>query len=207
MHDEAPITSDADVALRWARRDDRTAVSEVCRRTGDAGQDATGTLVHGELYGLLWAEQYVAHAPSFALVAELDGAVQGYVLAAPDTAAFETLLETEWWPALRVQYPLPGDGTDVDRRLIAHLHQPPRTPATITDRYPAHLHIDLLPSLQGRGLGRRMIAAIEQRLAEVGCRGVHLGVDPRNEHAIGFYAHLGYTPHRSAGTVLFTKRL
>ena len=43
MHDEAPITSDADVALRWARTDDRAAVSEVCRRTGDAGQDAWWT--------------------------------------------------------------------------------------------------------------------------------------------------------------------
>ena len=201
------MTSDADALLRWARADDRAAVSEICRRTGDAGQDAMDTLVHGELYGLLWAEQYVVHAPSFALVAELDGVVQGYVLAAPDTAAFETLLEARWWPSLRDRYPLPGDGTEVDRRLVAYLHHPPRTPVAVTDRYPAHLHIDLLPSLQGRGLGRRMISAIEQRLTEAGCAGLHLGVDPRNEHAIGFYEHLGYTPRRVEGTVLFTKRL
>lgn len=199
--------SDADAVLRWARADDRAALSEICRRTGDAGSDATDTLVHGELYGLLWAEQYLVHAPSFALVADIDGRALGYVLAAPDTEAFETLLESAWWPPLRDRYPLPGDGTDVDRRLVAYLHHPPRTPASVTARYPAHLHIDLLPELQGQGLGRRMIAAIEQRLAEAGCTGVHLGVDPRNEHAIGFYEHLGYTPHRAEGTVLFTKRL
>lgn len=201
------MSSSTDIVLRWARPSDRTAVGEICRRTGDAGQDATGTLVHGELYGLLWAEQYVVHAPTFALMADLDGVPQGYVLAAPDTVAFETLLEATWWPTLRTQYPLPGDGTEVDRQLIAHLHQPPRTPPSVTDRYPAHLHIDLLPPLQGRGLGRRMITAIEQRLAEAGSVGVHLGVDPRNAHAIGFYEHLGYTPHRTDGTVLFTKRL
>jgi GNAT superfamily N-acetyltransferase len=199
--------SDTDAVLRWARADDRGALSEICRRTGDAGSDATDTLVHGELYGLLWAEQYLVHAPSFALVADVGGCALGYVLAAPDTEAFETLLESEWWPPLRERYPLPGDGTDVDRRLVAYLHHPPRTPTSVTDRYPAHLHIDLLPELQGQGLGRRMIAAIEQRLAEAGCTGVHLGVDPRNEHAIGFYEHLGYTPHRTEGTVLFTKRL
>lgn len=201
------MTTDIEALVRWARPDDRVALGEICRRTGDAGSDATGTLAHGELYGLLWAEQYLIHAPSFALVAELDGAARGYVLAAPDTATFERLLEAEWWPGLRDRYPLPGDGTDVDRRLITYLHHPPRTPSSVTDRYPAHLHIDLLPSLQGRGLGRRMIATIEQRLVDAGCAGVHLGVDPRNEHAIGFYEHLGYTPHRADHTVLFTKRL
>jgi len=196
-----------DVMLRWARPGDRAALGEICLRTGDAGADATGTLVHGELYGLLWAEQYLVLEPTFALVAVVNGAARGYVLAAPDTAAFEALLDDVWWPPLRERYPLPGDGTEVDRRLVAHLHRPLRTPAAVTDRYPAHLHIDLLPELQGRGLGRRMIGAIEQRLTDAGCLGVHLGVDPRNEHALGFYEHLGYAAHRADGTVLFTKRL
>lgn len=196
-----------DVTLRWALPDDRAALGEICRRTGDAGSDATGTLVHGELYGLVWAEQYLVLEPSFALVADLDGVAHGYVLAAPDTAAFEARLEEEWWPHLRARYPLPGDGTDVDRRLVHHLHHPTRTSAAVTERYPAHLHIDLLPDVQGRGLGRRMIQAIEQRLAEAGCRGVHLGVDPRNQRAIGFYTHLGYRAHTDDGVVLFTKRL
>ncbi|MEN9645745.1 MAG: hypothetical protein RL238_2414 [Actinomycetota bacterium] len=195
------------VTVRWARPDDRAAIGEICRRTGDAGADATGTLVHGELYGLLWAEQYLVFEPSFALVADLEGVAHGYVLAAPDTVALEARLEEEWWPTLRDRYPLPGAGTAVDRRLVAYLHRPPRTPAAVTDRYPAHLHIDLLPELQGLGLGRQMIGAIEQRLRAAGCAGLHLGVDPRNEHAIGFYEHLGYTPHRADGTVLFTKRL
>lgn len=195
------------LTLRWARPSDRHAVSEICLRTGDAGADATGTLVHPELYGLLWAEQYVVHEPSFALLADVGGTVRGYVLAAPDTVAFEALLDEVWWPALRARHPLPGDGTEVDRQLIEYLHHPAHTPTSVTDRYPAHLHIDLLPELQGRGLGRQMIERIEQRLRDAGCPGVHLGVDPRNERAIGFYEHLGYTAHRDADTVLFTKRL
>jgi ribosomal protein S18 acetylase RimI-like enzyme len=35
---------------------------------------------------------------------------------------------------------------------------------------------------------------------------VHLGVDPRNARAIGFYEHLGMRRHDHEGGVLFTQR-
>lgn len=195
------------VELRWASPDDRDAVYDICLRTGDAGADASDRLRHGELYGHLYAGQYLALEPHLALVASLDGTVQGYALAALDTAAFERRLENDWWPPLRRAYPLPGDGTELDRQFVARLHAPAVTPAAVTSRYPSHLHIDLLPDLQGRGLGRRMIETLLARLAELGSTGVHLGVDTRNVHAQGFYEHLGFTRHHADGVVLFARRL
>ncbi len=199
--------ADDDTVLRWARPDDRDALYEVCLRTGDAGNDARHLLQHGRLYGHLYAAQYLEFEPSCALVAEFEGSVAGYALGAVDTEAFETRLEREWWPPLRLAHPLPGDGTDLDRHLIGQLHRPVRTPPAVTDRYPSHLHMNLLPPLQGRGIGRTMMTTLLERLAEQGSTGVHLGVDPRNHRAIGFYEHLDFTRHGDDRIVLFTRRL
>ncbi|MFZ4720601.1 MAG: GNAT family N-acetyltransferase [Ilumatobacteraceae bacterium] len=197
----------SDVELRLAASADRDALYDICLRTGDAGDDASGLIRHGELYGHLYAGQYLALEPGLALVAVLDGTVVGYALGALDTASFEERLEHEWWPGLRAAHPLPGEGTDLDRSFTARLHAPPRTPTAVTDRYPSHLHIDLLPVAQGRGVGRRLIDALLAAMVALGSTGVHLGVDPRNTRAIGFYAHLGFTRHGDGGVVLFTQRL
>jgi ribosomal protein S18 acetylase RimI-like enzyme len=66
--------------------------------------------------------------------------------------------------------------------------------AQVTAAYPAHLHIDLLPELQGRGIGRRLIDTVLDRLREASVPGVQLGVDPRNTSAQAFYTRLGFAP-------------
>ncbi len=59
--------------------------------------------------------------------------------------------------------------------------------------YPAHLHIDLLPELQGQGWGRRLIEALRDRLRAAGVPGVHLVAAGTNAGAIAFYERLGFT--------------
>ena len=200
MTDERPIE------LRAATERDRDALYEICVRTGDAGNDASELVLDGSLFGHVYAGAYLRFQPDCAFVADLDGLVVGYVLGALDTVEFEARCEAEWWPSLRTRYPPPGAGTDVDRRLIAAIHHPRRTPADVTDRDPSHLHIDLLPVAQGRGIGRRLMQLLFDRLSAAGSPGVHLGVDPRNAHAIGFYEHLGMRRHDHDGGVLFTRR-
>jgi ribosomal protein S18 acetylase RimI-like enzyme len=48
------------------------------------------------------------------------------------------------------------------------------------------------PDLQGRGLGRQMMAEAERRLAALGCPKVQLQVRTDNVEAIAFYRKLGY---------------
>ena len=197
--------ADLGFALRAARPDDRDALYDICVRTGDAGHDATGLIDDPTLYGHLYAGAYLTLEPAFASVAELDGTVVGYVLAALDTASFEARLETDWWPTLRVRHSIPASGTDLDRRFVEAIHSPRLTPSSVTDRYPSHLHIDLLPVAQGHGVGKRLMQRLFEQLRTAGSRGVHLGVDPRNHHAIGFYEHLGLRRHDHGGGVLFTR--
>jgi ribosomal protein S18 acetylase RimI-like enzyme len=59
-------------------------------------------------------------------------------------------------------------------------------------QFPAHLHINLLPSGQGRGVGVRLVETLFDALGAIGVGGVHLGVGRRNVRAIGFYEHLGF---------------
>ena len=60
------------------------------------------------------------------------------------------------------------------------------------EAYPSHLHIDLLPRAQGRGLGRRMLEEVMDTLARRGSPGAHLGVSTLNRRALGFYQRLGF---------------
>jgi ribosomal protein S18 acetylase RimI-like enzyme len=199
--------SDAAVAIRSATPDDRDALADICLRTGDAGADATSRVLDGSLYGAVYSVPYLVLEPKLAIVGEVDGRVLGYVVGAVDTTTFEARCEVEWWPALRDRYPLPGAGTELDRRLVSLVHSGFHTPPALTDRYPSHLHINLLPEVQGHGVGRRLIDALVERLVAAGSRGVHLGVDPRNSRASGFYEHLGFRRHDVDGTVLFTRSL
>lgn len=60
------------------------------------------------------------------------------------------------------------------------------------DDYPAHLHIDLLPQLQGQGWGRRLIEELVGMLRARGVTGLHLVADADNASALAFYDRLGF---------------
>jgi ribosomal protein S18 acetylase RimI-like enzyme len=184
------------IAIRVATAEDRPALYEICRLTGDAGEDASAQYEDPDLLGTLWVGPYLALELDLAFVGVDAGGVDGYVLGAADTAAFETACEVRWWPDLRQRYPEPPASGDLTPDQVLHrwIHHPPPTPDAVLAEYPAHLHIDLLPRAQGRGLGRRLVDTLLDALRGLGVAGVHLGVDAANHRAIGFYEHLGFAP-------------
>ncbi|HEX6077061.1 MAG TPA: GNAT family N-acetyltransferase [Micromonosporaceae bacterium] len=126
-----------------------------------------------------------------------DAGPAGYVLGTPDSRQFEDLAERHWWPTLRRRYPAPEPGRraewTLDEWRVHLFHHPWIAPAEVVGRHPSHLHIDLLPRGQGNGHGRRLIETLFDALRERGSPGVHLGVGRRNQRAIGFYRHIGFT--------------
>jgi ribosomal protein S18 acetylase RimI-like enzyme len=196
--------------LRPYRAGDHDAVYDICLRTGAAGEDATYLLRDPTLQGHLYAGPYLALAPELAFVVEDGDGVAGYILGAADTAAFEDRLEREWWPALRRRYPAywTDGGAVLDDLLIALMHSPARTRAELVAAYPSHLHIDLLPRLQGQGWGRRLIDTLVERLCATGSHGLHLGVATANTKAQAFYRVIGFTELDDDGfTVTFAMPL
>ena len=178
-------------------------------RTGDAGADATGLFDDPRLLGEVYVGPYLMLPGGIGLTAVANDVPSGYALAAFDTRSFEAECEASWWPPLRARYPDPGPHPSTrDEQLMRVIHHPPRAAEAMVDVYPAHLHLDLLPELQGRGVGTGMMDRLLAVLAARAVPGVHLGADPRNTRAIGFYAHLGFVTLAEEPEVLWMgKRL
>lgn len=176
------------------------AVYRICLETAASGRDASGRYTDPDLVGHVFAGPYLFADSAFGFVAVDDDGVAGYILAAADTEAFEDWAERHWWPALRDRYRLPsgtgggaGTGTTNDATMIERIHHPHRSDAVLLADHPAHLHIDLLPRLQGTGAGRRLMDTVIDESFDRGVPGVFLGVGKDNAHAAGFYRHLGFT--------------
>lgn len=181
--------------LRRATPADHAALCMVCLKTGAAGQDATGREDDADLMGLVYAVPYQVLEPEFAFVIEGGGGVAGYLFGAPDTAAFNRRLATDWYPVLQGRAGDPGadptrwQGSDWVRHMI---HHPRLEIPEALSHFPSHGHIDLLPEARGRGIGRRCMAFLEERLADAGSTGIFLDVHPANSGALRFYEALGY---------------
>ncbi|GAB3453798.1 GNAT family N-acetyltransferase [Kineococcus endophyticus] len=193
--------------VRWRPvvPDDAPVLSVLCRLTGDSGADASARTAFPDLLGDVYAAPY-AHAygvdgASFGTLVLDEEGPAGYVLGCLDTARFEAWREEHWWPPLRRRYPRPEDGFagTYDEWLLRIVHEGVRPDPLWADdssqqspRYPSHLHVDLLPRLQGRGLGRRLVDRLCAQLAAAGSPGVHLGVSAANPGAVEFYRRTGF---------------
>ncbi len=180
--------------MRPATVHDAAGLYRVCRLTGLVGADASNRHADPDLLGHVWAGPYL-HAPgAVAVVVQDEQGVAGYCVAAADTTAFEVWLEAQWLPPLRERHPVGSGATPDDAELVQRLHEWPSADPALVGAYPAHLHVDLLPRLQGRGWGRRVVEAVLTELGSRGVGGLHLVVDPANTGATAFYERLGFVP-------------
>jgi ribosomal protein S18 acetylase RimI-like enzyme len=171
---------------------DFDSVSDICLRTAEAGRDATGLYVSDELMPDIFARPYLLFEPELAFVLEAGQRVVGYILGVADTARFVERYRAEWLPGFSRKYAhVRPPGTRDE--LIRHLgFVPERMLIPELDRYPAHLHIDLLPEFQRRGFGRALLQALVAALRQRGVPGLHLSMDPANVSARAFYDRLGF---------------
>lgn len=182
-----PLTATSRVATLH----DLPGLYRVCRLTGAAGADASGQHTDPDLLGHVWVGAYAVAPGAVALVVQDDGGVAGYCVGTPDTAAFETWVARAWLPPLQQRYPREL-AAEEDAALVGRIHDWPHADPGLLEAYPAHLHIDLLPRLQGQGWGRRLMTELGSRLHAAGAGGLHLGVDPANQRAIAVYQRLGF---------------
>ena len=195
-------------SIRPFRPGDEPELAEICVRTADAGQDATGIFRDDMLWADNFVLPYVARHPELAFVVETDdGRVAGYIVAAPDTDAFYRWFSESWWPSVRHRYPVAGAG-ERERGIIAYGESRAPGEEWHAAEYPVHLHIDLLPELQGQGLGRRLIDTLVAALEGAGVSGVHLAASADNAGAVSFYPRVGFTELPSErGSRAFGRRL
>lgn len=193
--------------IRPVRQSDAPVIANICLLTGNAGSSAED--LHSpsrrDLLGSVWALPYV-HLPrtfGFVLVDDTEDVPLGYLLGASDSVAFAKVEDERWWPPLRERYPLKASDdasgseprTEADQRYIELIHRAPDAPSPAALALsPVHMHIDLLPSVQRQGWGRKLIDVAVRHLRSEGHSGLWLGLDPTNESANAFYARLGFEP-------------
>ena len=177
---------------------DHDDVYDVCVRTADGGGDARGQYSHDDVMPDIFAGPYLALEPDLAFVVDDGERVVGYVLGTADTARWAREHRERWLPTVADRYPLDGPvaagWSQRQRDLVGLLHHPERNVHPELADHPAHLHIDLLPQAQGRGLGRALIRTYLGALREAGVPAVHLGMVPTNTRARAFYDRLGFRP-------------
>jgi ribosomal protein S18 acetylase RimI-like enzyme len=183
---------------------DAPSLSRICLLTAASGSSAENLHDHGELPGLVYALPYVKLPTTFGFVMLDDetSEVVGYVLGSSDTRTFEREAEVNWWPALRVKYPLDRvTGQEADENYVKLLHNMHTAPEESIVFSPAHLHIDILPTYQRQGWGRKLIGSVVEHLREeVDC--VWVGMDPKNQSAKNFYRKLGFEDIEAPGTYM-----
>ncbi|MBB0246735.1 GNAT family N-acetyltransferase, partial [Streptomyces alkaliphilus] len=150
-----------DAVVRLQRPEDLGALSDICVRTGHLGGDARELYRDHDLLPDLFLRPYVALEPDLVRVAEEDGRVLGYIVGTADSTAFFRAFRERWLPTVADRHPAPvGSPSTPDEEMRDLLHHAERMLVPeFSALHPAHLHIDLLPEGQGRGLGRRLMEA------------------------------------------------
>ncbi|MFB7830894.1 GNAT family N-acetyltransferase [Streptomyces sp. NPDC056056] len=182
--------------IRRYRPTDRVALADICVRTAHEGGDSSALYPDPELMPVIFAYPYVELEPDFAFVLDDgSGRAVGYVLGAPDTADFAARFHQEWLPRVAERFPAPDGEPDTPAASMAVLlHTPERMVRGELAGHPAHLHIDLLPSWQGRGYGRALMDTLLGALHAHGVPAVHLCMVRANTAARAFYDRLGFEP-------------
>ena len=182
----------APVIRRYQERD-HDAVYDVCVRTADSGGDARGKYGSDDLMPDLFAGPYLFLEPEFCWVLDDGERAAGYVIGTPDTAAFARAYRERWTPRMADRYPAPPDPPVTSQdEMVSMFYAPEAMVWPGLPAYPAHLHIDLLPHVQGSGNGTRLMRTFFEAAAAAGAPGVHLVVAADNTRALGFYDHLGF---------------
>jgi GNAT superfamily N-acetyltransferase len=190
-----------EITIRQAVLSDIPYLYEICLKTGDSGKDAAALFFDPFVIGHYYAAPYLFFPAGICFVAEYQYRPQGYIIAAPDTVAFRQWMEEQWLPPIRKRCPPPFPPamirTEKEKQIYELIHNK-QFPIDESENpwladYPAHLHIDLLPILQGKGTGRALMDVLFTELKRQKVPGLHLGVSAANTGAAAFYRKLGFS--------------
>ena len=191
------------VEVRPYRFEDRAAVRNICYATGLLGNPITALVPDQELFADLWTAAYTDGFPELALVATLEGETIGYVFGVTDARALSAVYLRRVLPLVFGRL-FRGEYRKWQTSL-PHLFRLALEPARHAPKaqFPAHLHINLLESARGHGLGRRLLERFLTQLEARGVPGVQLSTTDRNEAAVHLYERVEFRVWASSETKLY----
>jgi ribosomal protein S18 acetylase RimI-like enzyme len=179
--------------IRPYRPGDRDALYDICVSTAASGGDSRALYPDLELMPSIFAAPYATLEPELAFVLDDGERAVGYVLGTADSPSFARRFRDEWIPLVAGRFPPPdGEPATPSEVMVYLLHHPERMVVPELADYPAHLHINLLPSHQRAGYGRDLMHTFLDALASKGVKRVHLAMATANTPARSFYDRLGF---------------
>lgn len=172
---------------------DFSAVVEICKATADPSYAPAL-----ELVPYIYAIPYIRLCPESAFILD-DGAGTpvGYIIGTPNTRTFVHLYRDIYLPSTSLPEPTTTPPTPLRKELEDQYRKPEgMIRDDIVDEFPAHLHIDILPSHQRHGWGGQLMERFLGALKESGVKGVHLAVGKDNVGAVRFYERCGFVERR-----------
>lgn len=168
------------IEIRKAKKSDLEKVEFVCKAT--AGKKALEDKSFGEAIAKMYSTYYINEEADncFLLVDEME--VVGYVICSANVKSFRKAYWSKYFKLIFKENKALG--------LFSLLLPFPYM--FFKNKYPSHLHIDLLDDYQGKGYGTKLINALLEDLSKKCVRGIMLMVDSGNTRAIGFYKKLGF---------------
>ncbi len=158
----------------------RDAVRQICLETGPAAaltDERTAAYILAD-----YCNYYLDCEPEHCFVLEDDdGKARGYIICAADNKAYRE----RFAPYAQIIKKNAGKAyiETVAEQFALRL---------FSQKYPAHLHIDISDDYTGQGMGSELIETLLARLKEEGVRGVMLIAGSGNTGALRFYRRHGF---------------
>lgn len=177
--------------IRECRIEDIKDLSIVALSTAMGGKDGQDFFYNKDLISQYYCEPYIRFDSQYCFTVEENNTCCGYTVGASNSVEYYKWFNEIWLVKLRAQY-LNCKSISTEEDRILQLIQEDVEPSEYLKQYPAHLHINLLDTMQGKSVGSKLISTLLQKLTDDNITGVHLGVQITNLKAIGFYKHLGF---------------
>ncbi len=130
------------------------------------------------------------------VIAEDNGKIVGYILGTPDTTRQQRLFYAKigWRILLRLFFITFWRYFQDIKMILYFLRIPPSEAPSqeIIQKFPAHLHIDILKSYQRKGIGSNLMQQFEDHIRKLQVQGIHLETSEGNYKALPFYKKMGF---------------
>ncbi|ADG79389.1 GCN5-related N-acetyltransferase OS=Tsukamurella paurometabola (strain ATCC 8368 / DSM / CCUG 35730 / CIP 100753 / JCM 10117 / KCTC 9821 / NBRC 16120 /NCIMB 702349 / NCTC 13040) OX=521096 GN=Tpau_2791 PE=4 SV=1 [Tsukamurella paurometabola] len=187
--------------IRRYRASDRAALDALFLRAG-AGSPSGVLWGHAESERAVYLDPYIDHCADTVYVAEDRGDMVGYLTGCPPGSTLppedDRIVGALMRPAVLLR---PATMRFLGRAAVDALRSRGEGASSgeLRDpRWPAHLHIDLLPEARGTGAAQALMDAWLARLDGAGC---YLQTLVENPRAVRFFDRAGFVPHGPTPTV------
>jgi RimJ/RimL family protein N-acetyltransferase len=188
-----------DAVVRGFREDDRDELRALFRRAGE-GSPTSSLWGHEPSEADTYLGVYMDLVPEHLSVAEIDGALVGYLTGCPDPSRVPSdtkriLRAIRTHRLYLKRAPLAFFGRAAVDSLGALVRRQGLAGDFADERWPAHLHIDLVREARGTGVAYRLMERWQGQLVEMGSPGCHLQTMVENTRAVAFFERCGFRRH------------